>query len=151
MSEKNIQQIDKKIEELNKKKEELLAIEEQKKNKIQWLKIPELKLEISIPTEWKKPYNEIIIPKDCKLVDIQTLLWIWENEKYRNNYFAYYLKKPFWHIIWCKQLWSDKVNNWSRRLYLGGDVDLGSSYGSLADSGEDGRVAFVRKISRDNK
>ena len=128
--------------EIKKLQDELVEIE----NKTEYIKIPELKIEISQLKEWTKPYNEIVIPKDCELVNLSELLFIWENEKYRKVFFKEYLANPSYIRIWCKQLWNDKKNNWSRWLCLYGNLNLSSGSGDLAGSDGDGRVAFVRRL-----
>jgi hypothetical protein len=108
------------------------------------IKIPDLNIEITQLKEWTKPYNEI--PKGFRLIRLNELLFIWENEEYRNFFFKEYFEKPKYMAIACEQLWNDKKNKKSRWVCLGRYLGLDSVDNSLQDSNADGRVVFCRSI-----
>ena len=110
------------------------------------MKVKELKIEVSEMKEWTKPYDEIVCPKGKRLIKFSELMFIWENEKYRKILFKEYLENPSWILIWCEQLWNDKLKNRSRWLSLGRDLVLGSNWCSLDNSDSDGRVVFVKEL-----
>lgn len=109
------------------------------------IKIPELGIEITPLQEWKLPYNQIVIPEGYRLAEDWELIWIARHAKYDKTFFPKIGKD--YYYVWCLSLPSE-VGKYSRRLCLGGNLDLYSGYGGLADSSENGRVAFVRKISK---
>ena len=119
------------------------------KKQVENLLIKELSIEVTPLEKWTKPYNQIEIPEGYRLLRLSEFLYIWENENYRNVFLKDYLDKPEWKVIWLEQLWNDKRNKWSRRVYLDGSLNLESSGGNLAYSDEYGRVAFVRDLKKE--
>lgn len=103
--------------------------------------IKELNIEITKPKKWTKPYNEIKIPKEKRLIKVWELLWIYES-KYKKIVFG----EKGWLDFACEQLDIDKKNNWSRWFYRDWDDRLSARYGSLLDASGDGRVIFVKKL-----
>jgi len=107
----------------------------------EWLKIPELKIEVSKPKEYTKPYNEMEIPEGCRLVKIWELFWIYES-KYKDFIFG----EDGYVNFACEQLDIDKKNKWSRWLCRSRYDDLFARVDNLLYADEDGRVVFVREL-----
>lgn len=108
--------------------------------------IPVLNIDITPLQEWTKPYNEIVIPKGYRLAHDWEVIYIARQEKYARLLFPNIGEQ--YYFVWCHQTPSDVTKGYARRLCLDGDLDLDSYGGVLAGSGGDGRVAFVRDVSK---
>jgi hypothetical protein len=134
------------LKQLKKQKLEIEEQIEKLETETNLMQIPELNIEVTFMKEWTKPYNKIVCPNGFRMIKFSEVLFIWENEEYRNIFFKDYLKNPKWTAIACEQLWNDKINNYSRWVFLDRISNLGSYSSDLACSGDDGRVVFVREM-----
>jgi hypothetical protein len=91
--------------------------------------------------DWNKPYNEIVIPEGFRKIKIWELWQLLESEE-MDKFLGDYKGKYNW--FWCEQTNYAKKNGYSSGLCLDWNLDLYSVDGGLADSGDGGRVVFVK-------
>src|SRR3990167_184493 len=110
------------------------------------IKIKELGIEVTYPIVWTKPYNEIIIPKGWRKIEIWELWFILDGSKYMDKFLGKF--KGEFNYFWCEQADYAKKKNYSSRLYLSRNLNLASRYWNvnLSYSDEDGRVVFARDL-----
>ncbi len=110
---------------------------------LKFTEYPEFGIEVSQIIDWDKPYNEIVVPEGCRLMDVWEL-WRLLESKYSDAFLGAYKGK--YNYFWCEQTKYAKENNYSSGLSLYWYSYLLSYYEDLASSHSYGRVAFVRDL-----
>ncbi len=100
-----------------------------------------LGLDITNIQDWDKPYNEIVVPEGYRKIKIWELWELLESEE-RDDFLGEYKGK--YNNFWCEQTNYAKLNNYSSRLCLNGNLGVYSDDDELAGSGDGGRVVFVK-------
>ena len=135
--EKQKLEIDEQILEIDKQIEEL-------KNKSTWRKFKCLpNVELSNIQDWDEPYDKIVIPKGCRLMEAWEFAKLIESEE-SDDFLGKYKGK--FSYFWLNQSKYCKTNNFSFRVCLDSGSFWGVGYDLLEGSGGDGRVVFVRDL-----
>jgi len=145
----NLTQINKQIEKLQEQKNKLLSEQEANKDKLTFKRYKVLpKLKVSNIIKWTKPYDEIIVPRGCRLIKQWELFKLLEEDyEIADEFLGDYKGK--YNLFWTEQSRFAKSYNYTSGLYLGGGLYLSSGNEDLAYSDVGGRVVFVKEVKNE--
>lgn len=101
-------------------------------------------LEFSPIQKHTKTFKKIKIPKGWRLPKVWELLEVIDSEGWKDLDKEY---KKEYHWFFCEQTNFSKNNNYLSRVYLNRNGYVFSNFVNLANSGDYGRVIFVKDLN----